>query len=466
MAFKIRLALASWLLLLHNALPSSSFVSPHVASWRQLRPASSAGGFARAKQVFELRTCRARARARMHCAKFTMVDDLPLPVDPVQLQERLWAEADVLPGISETLLQLAKTQETGVSDLGFMAKGPIAKGDIIISVPMRYALVVNMKSGAKGDELPSDVRLALQLLRVLDLTEAGESKFEDDVKAFWRAYTLRILPRETFAAIAWEEVDIESLQYERTVEEVKALRSRLEELCKQTLEETEQVEEDEDEDEDNEPVPGKRKVTISGMQAVRLPGGKTMMEDATLRWALSIVRSRSFMFDENDDSPVVRRAIVPVADLFNHQPEGPLLWASMDEELTNPWQVLRGDDGMMYVDICAHRDYSVGEEVLLPYGLETSADLLCSHGIVLKENAADYVPVYSDAVELVGDIVELELDQDTAVAQAKLNLIQVFPPPRCSASHPPSILPARANAFTQHTATLLYADPTFIKTLF
>jgi hypothetical protein len=27
-------------------------------------------------------------------------------------------------------------------------------------------------------------------------------------------------------------------------------------------------------------------------------------------------------------------------------------------------------------------------------------------------------------VELVGDIVELELEQDTAVAQAKLNLIQ------------------------------------------
>jgi len=355
-----------------------------------------------------------------------MVDEARLPADPAQLQERLWAQADVLPGLSETLLQLAKTQETGVSDLGFVAKGPIAKGDVIISVPMRFALVVNMKSGAKGDELPSDVRLALQLLRVLDLTDAGEAEFDDDVKAFWRAYTLRILPRETFAAIAWEEADIEQMQYERTVEEVKALRSRLEELCKQTLEETEQFEEDEEdeEDEDTEPVPGKRKVTISSMQAVRLPGGKTMMEDATLRWALSIVRSRSFMLDENDDSPVLRRAIVPVADLFNHQPEGPLMWASMDEELTNPWQVLRGDDGMLYVDICAHRDYTKGEEVLLPYGLETSADLLCSHGIVLAENAADYVPVYSDAVELVGDIVELELEQDTAVAQAKLNLIQ------------------------------------------
>ena len=39
----------------------------------------------------------------------------------------------------------------------------------------RYALVVNMKSGGKGDEQPSDVRLALELLRVLDLTDAGTS---------------------------------------------------------------------------------------------------------------------------------------------------------------------------------------------------------------------------------------------------------------------------------------------------
>jgi hypothetical protein len=58
----------------------------------------------------------------------------------------------------------------------------------------RYALVVNLKSG-KDDDLPSDVRLALQLLRVLDLTDAGETVFDEDVKRFWRAYTQRILPR-------------------------------------------------------------------------------------------------------------------------------------------------------------------------------------------------------------------------------------------------------------------------------
>jgi hypothetical protein len=63
--------------------------------------------------------------------------DTPLPADPAALQQRLWEAANVLPSLEETQLQLAKTQETGVSDLGFVAKGPISKGDIVISVPMR-----------------------------------------------------------------------------------------------------------------------------------------------------------------------------------------------------------------------------------------------------------------------------------------------------------------------------------------
>ena len=37
-----------------------------------------------------------------------------------------------------------------------------------------------MKSGGKGDDQPSDVRLALELLRVLDLTDAGASIVQAD----------------------------------------------------------------------------------------------------------------------------------------------------------------------------------------------------------------------------------------------------------------------------------------------
>ncbi len=89
------------------------------------------------------------------------------------------------------------------------------------------------------------------------------------------------------------------------MEEVKALRSRLEELCQQTLyyepgeegqmegaeaeEEEEEAEEEEEEEEEEDAdlqPPRKRKVTIRSMDGDGLPGGKTMTEDAALRWAL------------------------------------------------------------------------------------------------------------------------------------------------------------------------------------
>jgi len=86
------------------------------------------------------------------------------------------------------------------------------------------------------------------------------------------------------------------------VEEVKALRSRLEELCQQTLyyepgeegqmedAEAEEEEGEEEADADLQP-PLKRKVTIRSMEGDRLPGGRTMSEDAALRWALRCAQS-------------------------------------------------------------------------------------------------------------------------------------------------------------------------------
>ncbi len=56
-----------------------------------------------------------------------------------------------------------------------------------------------------------------------------------------------------------------------------------------------------------------------------------------------------------NDACAWRVGALKVADLFNHQPEGPQTWAAMDDELDNPWQILRGDDGLLYVEISAHR---------------------------------------------------------------------------------------------------------------
>ena len=62
--------------------------------------------------------------------------------------------------------------------------------------------------------------------------------------------------------------------------------------------------------------------------------------------------------------------------------------------------------------------------MLLPYGLETSSELLASHGIILPHNEADYLPLYQDLVELVGDVSEIELAESVDVARGKLEVLQ------------------------------------------
>lgn len=140
------------LMMLNTAVPSLSFVVPFRLSQHYARtsgppalrtcPTSPVtGGFSvRDKRLAGpyFPGCRAMGHKRDSIvSRLSAVSDTPLPSDPDALQTQLWKAADVLPDLQETKLRLAKTQETGVSDLGFVATGPISKGDIMISVPMR-----------------------------------------------------------------------------------------------------------------------------------------------------------------------------------------------------------------------------------------------------------------------------------------------------------------------------------------
>jgi len=121
-------------LLLGSAVPSSSFMVPQARfALRTQQQRTLCGG----RLCSESPCIASRLRRHGGMALLRATTDTPLPADPAALQQRLWEAANVLPSLEETQLQLAKTQETGVSDLGFVAKGPISKGDIVISVPMR-----------------------------------------------------------------------------------------------------------------------------------------------------------------------------------------------------------------------------------------------------------------------------------------------------------------------------------------
>jgi len=199
------------------------------------------------------------------------------------------------------------------------------------------------------------------LLNHLWLHQTLQEANETPVSGTWRKYAAAVFPDETNAAILWSEEQIEELQFEKTAEEIKALKNRVDDQIKEYAEE----------------------------------GGEYDPED--LRWALSIVRSRSFVVDLDEDGKKRLRALLPVADLFNHQPESPVAWALAEAEgqdLDNPWRVIEGDDEDQYFEVLAHRSWKQSEEVLLPYGLETGSELLTSHGLVLEENEAEYLPLY------------------------------------------------------------------------
>ncbi|EKX49717.1 hypothetical protein GUITHDRAFT_104681 [Guillardia theta CCMP2712] len=248
----------------------------------------------------------------------------------------------------------------------FTSKKSIQPGDVLISVPLDLAITVPAKS-IKG-ELSSDIRLAV-------LEESGD---ENEQKSkLWQEYANAVLPTALHSA---------------------ALKLHFDELVRW-------VERD--------------------------CAKENNLDEERLKWALGIVRSRSFLLDSNEDFARPARSLVPAADLFNHLPESPVTWAKLESEfkdsleiLENPWQVVQGDDGDSYIDICSTREWRAGEEVLLPYGLETNIELLSAHGLVLRDNEAEYLVLYKDLVELLGDVCELELQESLDTVKLKLEKLQ------------------------------------------
>lgn len=107
------------------------------------------------------------------------------------------------------------------------------------------------------------------------------------------------------------------------------------------------------------------------------------------RWAVGAVISRSFAAEEV-------RAMVPLADIFNHKPQRPADVAQGD--VSPAWRL--SEDGSRF-EVRAMEDANVDEEVLISYGEETSAEILAVHGMVLAENEADYLEIFESPDDLL-----------------------------------------------------------------
>ena len=125
-------------------------------------------------------------------------------------------------------------------------------------------------------------------------------------------------------------------------------------------------------------------------------------EDAAA-WAVSLVISRSFAV-----GGIEGRALVPLADLFNHGPQPLPEWAAAraedPEHPETPWSV--SEDGQWF-EVRATSAWPAGEEVTIPYGEETTAELLGVHGLVLPDNPSEYLDLFGSHAELLAAVARL-----------------------------------------------------------
>lgn len=305
--------------------------------------------FRGATKVVQMRTVRAMVAAR---------GDVK---DGGTYLEQLYAAVGAKPEVP--VLELRRTSK----GRGMVALEDIAAGQVMVRVPMRHVIHVKEDEGTGAD---GDARLAKKLFWTI--SAEAESENETSSKK-WELYA-RMLPTRTGCAALWDEETIEQMQFLPAVESALRLKEKF------------QVEVD------------------RAVQEHAIPCHAML-------WALSIVHSRSFAVCNERGQRI--RALVPVADLFNHKSDEPAAAGALDIQLGEgetgeAWQLVLDGDSEPWFQMSSLEACASGEEIFINYGHETSAELLTSYGFIPDPNPSEYVPLYQNMHELLEDDQFLE----------------------------------------------------------
>ena len=228
---------------------------------------------------------------------------------------------------------------------GLVVQGtPLEAGDLIVSLPWSAVLAVTDGDTREG---PADARLARALLSAT--SPAGGN-------ALWQQYAA-LLPSSTGAAALWSAAAADELQAARAVESAHGARLHFR------------------------------------SHAARMSSDAGSESAALL--AFSLVHSRSFAIEAPGQGRL--RVLAPLADLINNEQLSAAEVAGGDDDAA--WSM--SPDGRF--ELRAPRRFEPGEEVLMFYGHESSADLLISYGFAPEPNPADFVQVYADIRDLLDD---------------------------------------------------------------
>lgn len=320
--------------------------------------------------------------------------------------------------------EAASVRCTRIPDFGFgvVATTSLRRGDELFRVPLGSALTVERSPH-------DDVDLALALLSAVETDEA------------WHGYASAVLPRidELTASFLWPRSLIYELQDEVAIREAERCATRIGVLQRTIARRGRRaVGYGSDAAPRDSGPPSARALPFPGLLASQagtsivgatedpLPlyrvGKSSSMESPPPEWALAVVLSRSILLHDARGGQL--RALVPMADLFNHLPESPAEYiaaadASGEEDPPPCWELEevpiidgeRAGDGSKrgggaagagtapavgaWVVARAPHDVCEGHQVVLPYGLETDAELLATHGFLPAPNSAQYWPLFS-----------------------------------------------------------------------
>lgn len=268
----------------------------------------------------------------------------------------LWEEIGVQPPWHARAMEVQRLPGRGY---GWVARRPISKGELLMAVPAYVTLVAPM-----GDD--SEVQLAASLLEETRGSAAAGGAMGDeeaDQRAssarFWRRYTELHFVNVSRGAAFWDWEQIAELGWQPAMQQL-----------------------------------GEYAQHIRAAVHEAASWANASLEDG--QWAVGAVISRSFAVDD------VARALVPFADLFNHEPQAPWRWAALlsedPEQAPTPWSW--SEDGRWF-ELRAPRHVELGEEVTIPYGEDTNAELLAVHGFVPRDSESDYVELFSSPDDLL-----------------------------------------------------------------
>eukprot|EP00466_Bigelowiella_natans_P014145 jgi/Bigna1/90881/estExt_fgenesh1_pg.C_820008 len=231
--------------------------------------------------------------------------------------------------------QNVEIRYVGPAGWGLVAKKPLRAGDIAINIPEELLITKEkVLQDSKFATLMKESKMPEYWMLALFLVEQYAMTQEDSSSCQYAPY-IKSLPDETGNVLEWTGREAGDL--------LKG--SPLERMAYQMVTDVKQ---------------GIKEIT----KLTKTHPNAYYVTEPRLRWAFSLLFSRVVRLTSRNR----QLALIPWADMLNHQPD---VRSYIDWDDKENAVVFRGD-----------RDYNIGDEVFVSYGPRSSGDLLLTYGFV------------------------------------------------------------------------------------